>query len=128
MKKIVKTIVQVTYQCKRCRRTYTNKKDALECERWGVEKRPFKVGDRVRANQGRTHWCGCPYICKGRIKKIVGPYPFTVDTQVSWGTPKQGSVHYYEYEISSGRCPKCHDHREARYPSFALKPAPKRKR
>ena len=128
MKKIVRRSVKVTYQCKRCRRTYTNKKDTLECESWGVEKRPYKVGDRVRATGGRPHWCGCPYVCKGRIKKIVGPHPFTVDTQISWGTPKQGSVHYYEYEIDSGPCPKCKEWRSSRYPSFALKPAPKRKR
>jgi hypothetical protein len=126
MKKIVKTIVQVTYQCKRCRRTYTNKKDALECERWGVEKRPFKVGDRVRATQGRTHWCGCPYVCEGRIKKIVGPLPFTIEVVVSYGTSQDGKGHYYLYEISSGRCPKCKERRSAQYPSRVLKPAPKR--
>lgn len=125
MRKIVKRTVM--YCCGNCHTHWSNKKDALACEGRGVEKRPYKVGDRVRSKQYRRCSCGRKYFCEGRIRKIVGPYPFTIDTQISFGLHPQGWVHYYNYEISSGRCPKCKTWRSARYPSHILKPAPKKR-
>ena len=128
MKKVVKRIVQVSYLCEKCQTSYSDAEDARKCERAGVEKRPFKVGDRVWVGAApiRIHSCGCAYFCAGRIVKITGPLPYDTLRRVSLGVPRKGHGHYYLYEIDAGPCPICHRPRSVECPSHILKRAPKR--
>jgi hypothetical protein len=120
MKKIPKT--KTYYRCEVCKTDYERKRDALACEKSGVEEQKFHVGDKVFAREGRQCVQGHKYVCGGKIVRVVGPEPYSEEVHGKgfglWGV----RGHIYMYELTAC-CYVCADKDETsvRYPAAALR-------
>lgn len=115
MKKITRKVT--LWRCAICKIDYKRKSDAEKCERKPIEKREFKIGDRVtNCMEPRL----CPgkgtYRFKGRIIRIFGPQPPDEDYENRWLGGKRDRLdsHVFLYEVRF-KCPKCGEIREESY-------------
>jgi hypothetical protein len=100
----MKTIVrqQKKYVCDICRTSYSNKREAEQCERRKREKKAFHLGDIVKAGERRM--CNIKnksFPCSGKIVRIVGPKPADEEYELKWlgGKIERLQSHVYEYEV-----------------------------
>ena len=114
MKKIVRK--KVLYRCPVCKTAYPRKKDALRCEKLPVEKRAFRVGDKVRNIEPRTCEQGKNYLFSGKVVRVLGPESSDYEYEVKWlgGKGERMNSHVFVYEVEF-RCPHCKKQKRARY-------------
>ena len=104
MKKIVRRVKIVEYECEICGSQYRNKKDAKECEKRILETKQFKKGDWVIL-RGKIYCSSCsPSGLKkfgGQIKRIVGPVPSDMEYELKWlgSKPERVNGHVFTYLI-----------------------------
>lgn len=111
MRKVVEK--KTLYACSKCRTKHSNEKDAIRCEKMPIEKKEFRIGDRVRNIEPRT--CDSKdknYIFSGKVVKIIGPQPPDEEYEMKWlkGKPKRINSHVFQYEVEF-RCPHCGERR-----------------
>lgn len=109
MKTIRKFRASTSYQCSVCGVRYTNKKDAKKCDKKEVEKRSFKIGDRIRVLEPRTCQRGDHYYVRNaKVVKVVGPMPSDFEYECKWldGKRERINSHVFGYKIRY-RCPIC---------------------
>jgi len=104
------------YQCSVCRTKHNSAKAGRACEAKVVEPRIFRKGERVRALEHRTCGRGKNFVCKGVVKKILGPEPSDSDYESRHlgGARERLSAHVFRY-IVRYRCPHCKKIKEACY-------------
>ncbi|MEK7211686.1 MAG: hypothetical protein AAB731_03565 [Patescibacteria group bacterium] len=126
MRRIDKRITY--YQCSLCKTPYPSPRAAARCEASGIEKRAFKINDRVRAKEKRTCSFNKNYICRGAITAIKGPAPFDADV-MKWilnALPNPCPGHFWEYIIAY-TCPICKMEEEKLYYAVELERDNRRK-
>jgi len=114
---------KVFYRCSRCKTKYTNKAEALRCEKRTLETKVFKVGNPVKNIEPR--FCRIKqkeYFFSGTVTRIVGPEPSDYEYEVKWlgGKKERLNAHVFMYQVEF-HCPRCKKTKRARYYAPELK-------
>lgn len=121
MKKVVQK--KTLYVCSKCKTKHSSKRVAEQCERMSIEKKAFRIGDRVRNIEQRM--CNAKdktYIFSGKIIKIIGPEPSDYEYEMKWlgGKRERVNAHVFQYEVEF-KCPHCGEKGEHLYYAPELK-------
>ena len=112
------------YICEVCNTEYASKSSALACEKKPVEKKKFRVEDRISNVEPRM--CGRnAYVFKGRVTRISGPFPPNEEYENKWLSSainhmERINSHVFLYEVEF-ICPVCRMKKTARYYAPELK-------
>lgn len=119
MKRVVTKTV--SYECGICKKRYKNSSEAKKCETRIVEKKKFRIGNKVQNLEPRT--CGMnhkPYRFNGKVIKIYGPIVSDYEYEVKWLGGKRINWHVFQYEVKF-ICPHCKEERSELYYAPELK-------